>query len=262
MKRGTVNHPKTCALAAELGLEQWGAAGIVASLFEWTQFYAKRGDIGRHPNAAIARGIGWTGDPDRLIGALVAVHYLDRCRCHRLRVHDWHDHADQTVRRSEEVKKHGLIECYGDASSLLVECEQPTSQPSPSPSPSSSSTPTPSASPSARPDAGSTSADGRQTAPAHPLVKGRRPQLEQDGYDLIREIAAAEERLTPGQSRDPTEVLLQAAGWQDRDGRTRAKARLETMSDDHLIRTLDDLRADLAALREREAAATRRVAHA
>ncbi len=144
MKRGTVNHPKTCALAAELGVEQWGAAGILASLFEFGQFYAKRGDVGRHSDAAIVRGIGWVGDPAELISALVKTGWLDRCRCHRLRIHDWHEHADQTTRRSEVVKKQGFLECYENPSSLLADDEQNASQPSPSPSPSPSSTPSPS----------------------------------------------------------------------------------------------------------------------
>lgn len=77
--------------------------------------------------------------------------------------------------------------------------------------------------------------------PANPLITGRRPDLERDGYRLIREIGALEP------DRDPTEILLEAARWESKDGRSRTKVRLETMSDDHLIRTVHDLRTILEA---------------
>jgi hypothetical protein len=75
--------------------------------------------------------------------------------------------------------------------------------------------------------------------PANPLIEGRRPKMESDGYRLIREISDLEP------DRDPTEILIEAAGWKDRDGRTRTKVRLETMNDDHLIRTVHDLKSIL-----------------
>jgi len=135
LKRGTTDHPKTHELAAVLGLEKWGAVGVLEALFHFTAQYARRGDIGRHTDAAIARGIGWSKEPAKLIGGLVQAGWLDRCRCHRLRVHDWHDHADQTVGRCEEVKRSGFIECYEDASALLVSDEHEASQPLPLPLP-------------------------------------------------------------------------------------------------------------------------------
>ena len=71
--------------------------------------------------------------------------------------------------------------------------------------------------------------------PPNPLIAGRRPKMESDGYALIREIEKLEDR-------DPTEILMEAAGWKDRQGQIRTKVRLETMNDDHLIRTLHDLK--------------------
>jgi hypothetical protein len=64
---------------------------------------------------------------------------------------------------------------------------------------------------------------------------------EGERYRLIREISALEP------DRDPTEILLEAARWEGKDGRARTKVRLETMSDDHLIRTVHDLRTILEA---------------
>ena len=112
MKRGTPSHPKTLELAAALDLPQWGAVGILESLWHFAAQYARRGDVGRRTDLAIARAIGWKDDPGRLIAALVETGWLDRCRCHRLRVHDWPEHADQTVARTEEVRGQGFLECY------------------------------------------------------------------------------------------------------------------------------------------------------
>jgi hypothetical protein len=60
----------------------------------------------------IADGIGWDGDPDQLVNALVQSGWLDECSCHRLRVHDWPEHADGPVRRTKDVSEAGFLECY------------------------------------------------------------------------------------------------------------------------------------------------------
>jgi len=83
----------------------------------------------------------------------------------------------------------------------------------------------------------------------HPLMpKGGRPKLEVEGYKLIREICKFDPKLS---DLDGAQVLIECAGWTDRDGAFRSKARLESMSDDHLLRTLTDLRARLEDVRER-----------
>lgn len=112
MKRGTPNHPKTLALAAALGLERYAAVGILECLWHFAGQYARRGDIGRHANTAIAAGVGWSGDAEEFISALVTCGWLDACPCHRLRIHDWHEHADQPVHKTTEVRNQGFIECY------------------------------------------------------------------------------------------------------------------------------------------------------
>ncbi len=86
-----------------------------------------------------------------------------------------------------------------------------------------------------------------RTAQANPLISGRRPDFEKEAYRLIREINALEP------DRDPTEILLEAAKWEGKDGRARSKVRLEAMSDDHLIRTVHDLRSNLTGLLQEKA---------
>jgi hypothetical protein len=132
MKRGCPDHPKTLALASALRIPIYSAVGLLEMLWHWTSRYAQAGDIGRHPDAAICAGVGWHGGTSRLIMALVECGWLDADPTHRLLVHDWQDHADQTVRRY--LSLHGLkmlVASQHDASMRSVK----TSLPSPSPSP-------------------------------------------------------------------------------------------------------------------------------
>jgi hypothetical protein len=140
MKRGTPDHPKTKALAARLDLRRWQVVGLLEALWHFTAQYAKRGNIGKWTNKEIACALEWEGDADGLISALLETGWLEVCTVNRLLVHDWQDHADQTVKRSDEVVKLGF------ASLQLANARQPSlasprqsqsqSLASPSPSPS------------------------------------------------------------------------------------------------------------------------------
>ena len=140
MKRGTPEHPKTKDLCARLHLPLWGAVGILESLWLFTQKFAVRGDIGKFSDEAIAEAIGWKKDPDKLIRALVDAKWLDGCDCHRLLVHDWKDHCDQTVQRV--AAKRGLIIIQHNPSIVLassydraIKFQHDASQPLPLPLP-------------------------------------------------------------------------------------------------------------------------------
>ena len=98
MKRGTPEHPKTLALMEELGVSKPTAVGLLELLWHFTARFAPRGDIGRFGNRAISSAVGWDGDPDALIAALVKCRWLDEDKEHRLIVHDWSEHADSAVR--------------------------------------------------------------------------------------------------------------------------------------------------------------------
>jgi len=112
MKRGTPDHPKMRALCRRLGVARWQALGIVEGILHFTAQYARRGDIGRWSDDEIAEWLEWKGDPGDLITALTNVGWLDPCPLHRLVVHDWHEHADQTCRRSQLIKQQGFV-CEG-----------------------------------------------------------------------------------------------------------------------------------------------------
>ena len=100
MKRGTPEHPKVHDLARRLGIAWPHAVGLLELLWHFTARYAIQGNIGKWANEQIANAVGWDGDPDVLVEALVAAGWLDSDDEHRLIVHDWHEHADQSVRKT------------------------------------------------------------------------------------------------------------------------------------------------------------------
>lgn len=78
--------------------------------------------------------------------------------------------------------------------------------------------------------------EGRR-APANPLVAGRRPALEAECLALVRRMEA----LT---GEDPVEIIARAS---DYTGAPTTKLNPASMSDDRLLHTIRDLRADVAA---------------
>lgn len=120
MKRGTPEHPKVHALAAILNVQRYAAVGILESLWHFAQEYAPAGDIGRFSDDAISRWVCWDGASTVLVDALHSSGWVDRCQCHRLRIHDWPHHADQTVRRVLDNRGQRLLACYDDPSTVLA----------------------------------------------------------------------------------------------------------------------------------------------
>ena len=97
MKRGTVEHPKTAALASMLGVKRHVAVGLLEMLWHHTARYAPRGDIGKWKDCQIAAALDWPNDDSgRLIQCLVDSGWIDLSPEHRLLIHDWHEHSDGT----------------------------------------------------------------------------------------------------------------------------------------------------------------------
>ena len=164
MKRGTIEHPKTLDLMARLQITRYQAVGILESLWHFTANYAPSADVGRWPNLSISTFIGWEGEPDTLIDALVDSRWLDRHAEHRLLVHDWHDHADETV--IKRLQRNGCSILTGDhprlASELVGQRRTtadngclPTPTPTPTPKPKPKPTPKPTPKPKPKPDSDS-----------------------------------------------------------------------------------------------------------
>ena len=102
MKREALDHPKLQVLAAKLGGDICDARGIFEGLIGGAARFRQQGDVGAYPDEVIA---GWIGSrrwsAGELVGALTdrAVSILEPHDTLRLVVHDWCEHADQSVKR-------------------------------------------------------------------------------------------------------------------------------------------------------------------
>jgi hypothetical protein len=102
MKRGTPEHPKVLDLCDRLKCDRPTAVGYLEMLWHFAAKYAPQGDIGRYSDRRIEGAMDWSGrgkQPGKLIEALVAARWIDRDAHHRLVIHDWSDHADDSVRK-------------------------------------------------------------------------------------------------------------------------------------------------------------------
>jgi hypothetical protein len=105
MKRGSPDHWKMRELAMLMKVPAryalpW-ANGVMERLWHYTAKYHPQGDVGKAPNWAIAEACGCApGSANELVDALVDAKWLDLDKTHRLIVHDWHEHADESVRKT------------------------------------------------------------------------------------------------------------------------------------------------------------------
>ncbi|HVT12852.1 MAG TPA: hypothetical protein VHE55_11345 [Fimbriimonadaceae bacterium] len=102
--RAVIEHPKFKRLKVLLGLNMREALGTLEGLWHFCARYTPQGDVGKYPDREIESWLEWPGEPGALIGALVEARWLDVHPEHRLIVHDWYDHADDTV-HSELAKR-------------------------------------------------------------------------------------------------------------------------------------------------------------
>ncbi len=116
MKRGAPMHPKLDNLMDQLGIGRATAVGTLELLWHFTARYAIQGDVGKWSDSRIASACGWEGNPKTLIDGLGKSGWLDLSENHRLLVHDWPDHADQSVRKT--IANKGLVFLDGGVSFL------------------------------------------------------------------------------------------------------------------------------------------------
>lgn len=100
MKRGGPEHPKVRALAERLNIHRMHAVGMLEVLWHATARHHPQGNIGKWPDTFIATAVEWEGDPTALVNALVDCGLFDRHPEHRLLVHDWHEHADDSTKKA------------------------------------------------------------------------------------------------------------------------------------------------------------------
>ncbi len=100
MKRGTPEHPKVAKLAKALSIPSYGAVGLLELLWHFTARYAIQGDIGKWSDQEITIACQWSGEANEFIQALISCQWIDEDAEHRLLVHDWEDHRDDSVRKT------------------------------------------------------------------------------------------------------------------------------------------------------------------
>ena len=105
MKRGTIDHPKVAMLSGLLKVRLLEAVGVLESLWHWSARFTPPGDIGRCGDDVIASGVRWHGRPDALIRAMIDAKgcgqfgWIEPNDTYRLVIHDWHEHADESVQK-------------------------------------------------------------------------------------------------------------------------------------------------------------------
>jgi hypothetical protein len=97
VKHQAIGSTKMKRLCRFLRIPRYQATGILEELWHLTGRDAPAGDIGKLSNEDIALGIDYMGNEDELVESLVKSGWLDRSEQHRLIVHDWHEHSEDSV---------------------------------------------------------------------------------------------------------------------------------------------------------------------
>ena len=85
-------------LQKDLELSLFETIGLLEAIWHFTAKNTIRGDIGQHSNQEIAEWIGWKKDADQMVKALTERGWLDPHPKYRVIVHDWHQHADKSIK--------------------------------------------------------------------------------------------------------------------------------------------------------------------
>lgn len=129
MKRPTIGHSKFARLTKALRMPKNQAIGILEGLWHLCAKETPRGNIGKLTGEAIGVWLEYHGDPQRLMEALADAGWLDRSKKYRYVVHDWHEHADDAVKKY--VARHKLTFADLEEEEEEVEKEPDSSGPVP-----------------------------------------------------------------------------------------------------------------------------------
>lgn len=99
MKRGACEHPKVYDLMTVLKKRRPEVLGYLELLWQFTAKFTPQGNIGRFTNDRIEAACDWSGRRGALVDGLVRAGWLQLDQTHRILVHDWYEHADNTVRK-------------------------------------------------------------------------------------------------------------------------------------------------------------------
>lgn len=105
MKKGTDGKVKFKKLGRALNMGAWQIKGLLQSIWDFAASNAPAGDIGRFSNDDIALAIGYEGEITPIIEALIATEWLDEHPTHRLVIHHWPEHCEESIHSSLARKR-------------------------------------------------------------------------------------------------------------------------------------------------------------
>ena len=97
MKREALQHTKIKRLCRRMNIPLWQAVGLLETLWHVTARETPCGDIGKLTDEHIALALDFRGNETEMIENLIACGWLDRDEAHRLVIHDWFDHAEDSI---------------------------------------------------------------------------------------------------------------------------------------------------------------------
>ena len=95
--RAVPEHPKFAALKSILKQPKGVVLGWLETMWHFTGRFTPQGNIGKYPDSVIEAWVEWDGIPGDLMSALVQSRWIDPSPADRLIVHDWSQHADESV---------------------------------------------------------------------------------------------------------------------------------------------------------------------
>lgn len=109
-----LTHDKTYALAEQLKVPNYGAVGLMVSLWSWAAINAPDGNITAYPKRAIADAAGWSKGADKFYQVLLNVRLIEQLEDGRVMIRNWERYAallmdmmdEQKKKTTERVRKH------------------------------------------------------------------------------------------------------------------------------------------------------------
>lgn len=104
MKLGTTTHPKFRSLIRSLVMPQYAVVGVLESLWMLACQFADDGDISRFNAQEIADYVGYDGDAQSLVDALIQSRWIDKDE-EKLTIHDWNEHCPHYLHDRRRKRK-------------------------------------------------------------------------------------------------------------------------------------------------------------
>ncbi len=142
-KRGVLEHPKFSRLKTLLCVNKSTALGYLECLWQFTGRFTPQGNIGKYTDADIEAWLEWGGEEGKLIESLVVSGWVETDQMHRLLIHDWHEHADNTTKISLKRNGQEFLTCKKLSQQCLNSVSTVLQPPEPIPEPEPVITPPP-----------------------------------------------------------------------------------------------------------------------